>query len=384
MTAAPRPIVLTAGGTGGHVFPAQALAGALQDRGYRIVLIADKRSGTLSGPLATVECHRIHAGAPTGRNVFRRIGGIVKLASGFLQARRLLRDLDPEVVVGFGSYASVPAMAAAIALGQRTVIHEQNAVLGRANRLLAPRVTKIATAFQSVAHLREEDASKCVWTGNPVRPEVIAIAAHPFPTIDDTGPIDLLVFGGSQGATIFSSVVPEALACLPDALRRRLRVVQQCRQEDLDPVRRIYNTVGIQAELAPFFDDMPRRLGTAHLVICRSGASTCAELTAAGRPAILVPFPHATDDHQTRNAERLCDAGAGWMIPQSSFTAEALTQRLTALLQNPLLLRTTALCAGRIGMRSATAKLADLVVAVIECRSAGSVERQRLQREAAE
>jgi UDP-N-acetylglucosamine--N-acetylmuramyl-(pentapeptide) pyrophosphoryl-undecaprenol N-acetylglucosamine transferase len=238
-------------------------------------------------------------------------------------------------------------------------------VLGRANRFLAPRVTRIATAFASVAFLRSEDKGKTVFTGNPVRPDIIAIAAKPYPRLDEDGVVDLLVFGGSLGASVFSQVVPETIATLPTHLRARLRITQQCRAEDLDKVRTVYDAAGIDATLASFFDDMPARLAASHLVISRAGASTIAELTAAGRPAILVPYPHATDDHQTKNAESLCDAGGAWMIPQHAFNRESLTTRLTALLQNTRTLQTTALCAGRIGMRTAAENLADLVVQVV-------------------
>lgn len=362
MIAPSRPIVLAAGGTGGHVFPAQSLAGALADRGIRIALITDRRANALDGALATADTYRIRAGGLSGRGPVKRLVALVELGIGFLQARRILKSIDPMAVVGFGSYASAPTMAAAVGLGCRTVIHEQNAILGRANRLFASRVTNIATAFRTVANLRDEDRPKTVWTGNPVRSEIIGIAGEPYPSIEDDGPINLLVFGGSLGATVFSKVVPEALTNLPDTVQRRIRLTQQCRAEDLDAVRKIYDDAGLQAELAPFFSDMPNKMAAAHLVICRAGASTIAELAAAGRPAILVPYPHATDDHQTRNAECLCDAGGGWMIPQDAFTAECLTARLTTLLSNTKSLRTTALCAGQIGMRNATDNLTDLVL----------------------
>jgi UDP-N-acetylglucosamine--N-acetylmuramyl-(pentapeptide) pyrophosphoryl-undecaprenol N-acetylglucosamine transferase len=276
----------------------------------------------------------------------------------------------------------VPAVLAATSLGGKTVIHEQNAVLGRANRFLAPRVTRIATAFKTVSGLRDEDVAKTVWTGNPVRPDIIAIADQPYPPLTDDGPINLLVFGGSLGAAVFSEIVPDAIAALPESLRTRLRVVQQCRKEDLETVRALYGTAGIDAELASFFDDMPAKLAQAHLVIARSGASTIAELTAAGRPAILVPYPHATDDHQTKNAVSLCDAGGGWMIPQTSFDRETLTARLSALLNSPRTLQTTAQCTGRMGMRTAADNLADLVVSVIDPEQNGDPQHDML-REAA-
>ncbi len=364
MTGNSRAIVLSAGGTGGHVFPAQALADNLVERGFLIALITDRRAGALAGALANAKTYRINAAGISGRNIVRRALALLQLGFGYFQARRILARIDPLAVVGFGSYASVPAVLAATSLGKRTVIHEQNAVLGRANRFLAPRVTRIATAFQAVSHLREEDKGKTVCTGNPVRPEIVAIASRPYPAITESGAINLLVFGGSLGATVFSQIVPDTIATLPVSLRARLKITQQCRAEDIEAVRAVYREASVNAELASFFIDMPAKLAAAHLVISRSGASTIAELTAAGRPAILVPYPYATDDHQTKNAESLCDAGGAWMIPQHAFSRESLATRLTALLANPRTLQTTALCAGRIGMRSAADNLADLVVAV--------------------
>jgi UDP-N-acetylglucosamine--N-acetylmuramyl-(pentapeptide) pyrophosphoryl-undecaprenol N-acetylglucosamine transferase len=365
MNAANGPVVLATGGTGGHVFPAQSLAGALIERGLRIVVVTDGRGRVAGDALERAQIYRISASGVSGRNIFRRIAATVLLGAGFYQARKILQPLHPAVVVGFGSYASLPTMAAAVHLHYRTIIHEQNAILGRANRLLASRVTRVATAFRTVAKLRREDQKKAVWTGNPVRPEIVSIAGRPYPPLEEGGTLSVLVFGGSQGATIFSDIVPATLAGLPETLRARLRVVQQCRAEDIEAVRRVYAICGLDVELAPFFADLPEKLAAAHLVICRAGASTIAELSAAGRPAILVPYPHAIDDHQTKNAEGLCDAGGGWMIPQNAFNRESLGARLTALLSNTRMLHTAALCAGRVGMRTATANLADLVIDVI-------------------
>jgi UDP-N-acetylglucosamine--N-acetylmuramyl-(pentapeptide) pyrophosphoryl-undecaprenol N-acetylglucosamine transferase len=379
MSGTRQAILLTAGGTGGHVFPAQSLADALAKRGFPIALITDRRANALSGALASADTYRINAAGISGRSLLNRAMAILHLGIGYFQARRIVASIRPLAVVGFGSYASVPAVLAATRLGCRTVIHEQNAVLGRANRFLAPRVTRIATAFRKVAALRDEDAAKTVCTGNPVRPDIIAIANRPYPVIDENGPINLLVFGGSLGATVFSQVVPEAIGALPENLRRRLRIVQQCRREDLETVRALYGTAGIEAELNHFFDDMPVRLADAHLVISRSGASTIAELTAAGRPAILVPYPHATDDHQTKNAEALCDAGGAWMIPQTAFDAETLKSRLAALLSSPRTLKTTAECAGRMAMHKAADNLAELVISVIGTEGNGNSQTAPLK-----
>ncbi len=378
-----RPIVLAAGGTGGHMFPAQALAAALQERGHRIVLVADTRGAVIGGPLAAVETERIPAAGWSGRRLPARALALVQLARGYLRARRLLRRYGPLVVVGFGSYPSLPTMLAAVHLRMRTVIHEQNAILGRANRLLAPRVTRIATAFHTVQDLREDDRDKAIWTGNPVRPEVAALAATPYAAPGEDGPVRLLVFGGSQGAAVFDAVVPKALAALPQGLRSRLRVVQQCRPENLDAVRADYASCGISAETASFFGDLPHRIASAHLVICRSGASTIAELTTIGRPAILVPFPHATDGHQKANAIGLCDAGGGWIIEQELFTAERLAERLSGLLSLDPTLATAAGCALRIGVPDAARRLADLVTTTINGNGAPVADGGDATREAA-
>ena len=374
-------IMLSSGGTGGHVFPAQALAELLQARGHRLALITDRRGDSYNGPLDALDTHYIQAAGFSGRGPIAKAIAVVRLATGFFQARRLLLDLAPDVVVGFGGYPTIPTLLAASRLGIKTVIHEQNAVLGRANRVLAPRATRIATAFQTTGYLRNADRGKAVWTGNPVRPEILAIRGQPFPPLDDTGPIEILVVGGSQGASIFATAVPAALASLPPALRARLRVTQQCRKEGIDKARKGYEEAGIAATLSTFFDDIPRLLAAAHLVICRAGASTTAELTSAGRPAILVPYPHAIDDHQTINAARLCDSGGAWMIPDRDFSPDALAVRLVTLLSTDSTLEMAGRCAAKVGMPEATARLADVVAGVIG--SNGDSARENLPEQAA-
>lgn len=364
MTRANGVIVLATGGTGGHVFPAQALAHALVARGYRLVLVTDRRGGAYSGLLGGLETHRIRAAGISGRGLTARISAVLQLGLGLVQARRLLRRLGPSAVAGFGGYSSVPTMVAAAQLGFKTVIHEQNAVLGRANRVLAPRADRIATAFHTTAMLREADQARAVRTGNPVRPEVIE-AVRPYRPPESNGPIEILVTGGSQGAAVFGEVVPPALAALSGETRHRLRVTQQCRAENSPEVARLYADAGIQAELAAFFSDIHERLARAHLVICRAGASTVAELAVAGRPAIMIPFPHAIDDHQRENAARLCDAGGGWLMPQDSLVAEDLCERIRSLLTAPQKLERAARCAARIGAPNAAELLADVVCELV-------------------
>jgi UDP-N-acetylglucosamine--N-acetylmuramyl-(pentapeptide) pyrophosphoryl-undecaprenol N-acetylglucosamine transferase len=374
-------VVLSSGGTGGHVFPAQALAQELGTRGFRLALITDRRgetynppaepapvaptdNATAETPLTGLDTYFIKAAGVSGRGPIAKLVAVSKLIVGYFQARRLLRDLSPAVVVGFGGYPTVPTLLAASHLGIKTVIHEQNAVLGRANRFLAPKATRIATAFKVTLHLRNTDRARNIWTGNPVRAAIAALHDLPYPVFGDDDPIHLLIVGGSQGASIFSDVTPDALAALPEDLRTRIRVVQQCRAEDLERVRGIYAKAHIDADLRTFFDNIPARIQTAHLLICRAGASTIAEITTAGRPAILAPYPHAIDDHQTVNAARLCDSGGAWMIPNADFNKDALSARLTSLFSMPATVATAARCAAQLGVPEAASRLADVVVGV--------------------
>ncbi len=354
------PIVIAAGGTGGHMFPAQALAGALAERGRDIVLVTDRRGAEYGGAIADTVL-TVSAGTVSGQGLPGRLMGLGQIAFGAIQAHGMLRRLAPAGVVGFGGYASVPTMLAATRIGLPTVIHEQNAVLGRANRLMAPRVRAIAAAFAETAQLCPADRAKAEHTGNPVRAAIAALAERPYPAPERGGPLSLLVIGGSQGAAVMSEVVPAALAALPEELRARLEVVQQCRADDLDQARETYRAAGIAAELAGFFDDLPARLAKAQLVIARAGASTVAELTSAGRPAILVPYPSAADDHQSANARAIELAGGGWTMPQPTFTPDALARRIESFLIAPPRLIDAAMKARSIGVPEAATRLADLV-----------------------
>jgi UDP-N-acetylglucosamine--N-acetylmuramyl-(pentapeptide) pyrophosphoryl-undecaprenol N-acetylglucosamine transferase len=356
-------IALAAGGTGGHMFPAEALAGELLSRGHGVALITDRRGGGFGERLPAVETHRISAGGLAGTGIVGRAQGVVQLGLGFFQARGLLARLKPAVAVGFGGYASVPTMLAASLSGVPTVLHEQNAVLGRANRLLAKRATRIATSFSNVAFIGGGD--RAALTGNPVRPGITVVADQPYAAPSSGAAIQILVVGGSQGARVFSRLIPEAVALLPAELQRRLRIAQQARAEDLETARANYAPLAATVELAPFFGDMPERLRAAHLVICRSGASTVAELTAAGRPAILIPYPFATDDHQTANARALDTAGAAWLMPEAQTTPAMLADRLASLAADTERLGRAADVARALGRRDAAARLADLVTSLI-------------------
>jgi UDP-N-acetylglucosamine--N-acetylmuramyl-(pentapeptide) pyrophosphoryl-undecaprenol N-acetylglucosamine transferase len=356
-----RTVVLAAGGTGGHMFPARALAEALVRRGVGVALITDARGAGFGDGLAGVQTFRIVAGSPSGSPV-QRLKGMARLARGYLQSKSLLRQLRPECVVGFGGYPSAPALMAASRMGLATVIHEQNAVLGRANRLLARRVDAIAVAHDQVSGVADEDRGKLVKTGNPVRAAVAALRDDPYPAPVPNGELRLLVLGGSQGARILSEVVPQAIARLPETKRARLSVVQQCREEDLARVREVYAAYHVRGVLQTFFADLPERLHWCQLLIARAGASTVAEISVAGRPAILVPYAAATDDHQAANARTLAAAGGAWMMREESFQPEALSARLEFYLRQPTILARAAERAHEVGLPDAADRLADLVL----------------------
>jgi len=358
-------VVLAAGGTGGHVFPAEALAAELKVRGAGVVLFTDRRGDAVGGVLGGIETRRIRSAGVAGRGLAARMHSTLELGLGLFQARSLLSRLAPRAVVGFGGYPSVPTMLAASFGGYHTLIHEQNAVLGRANRLLAGRVERIASSFEHPARLPAGADGKLIHTGMPVRPSFADIRSRPYTDIGTDGPIRLLVLGGSQGAQVFGEVVPEAVGRLDEGLRQRLVICQQCRPENLEQAKAVYRRLGVDADLARFFDDVPQRLAAAHLVIARAGASTVAEITAVGRPSILVPYPHAIDDHQSANALAVEEVDAAWVMAQPAFTPEALAERLRDLLTAPESLRETAERARAAGRPEAAARLAETVFDLI-------------------
>jgi UDP-N-acetylglucosamine--N-acetylmuramyl-(pentapeptide) pyrophosphoryl-undecaprenol N-acetylglucosamine transferase len=352
--------VLAAGGTGGHMVPAHALAAELRNRGHGVLLITDARGAKIPGLFENVPVHVLPAGRLGGGPV-----GVAKAAVAILrgrsEARSIYREHRPDAVVGFGGYPAFPSLLAAGAANIPTVLHEQNAVLGRVNRLLAGRATVIATAYKQLERLKARYKEKAVLVGNPVRDSIAALGEMPFPPFDDTAPLKILVTGGSQGATVLSEVVPAGLGELTPSLRLRLQVVQQCRPEEIDGVRARYAEYKIPAELVTYIEDMPAKLGEAHLVIGRAGASTIAELTAAGRPAILIPFPSATDDHQTANAREMERAGGARMIPQPEFTPEALARQVEVIAGDPEAIANAAARSLSVGRPHAASDLADLV-----------------------
>jgi UDP-N-acetylglucosamine--N-acetylmuramyl-(pentapeptide) pyrophosphoryl-undecaprenol N-acetylglucosamine transferase len=361
MSAVSRHYVLAAGGTGGHMIPAFALASELERRGHHVALITDERGQAIPGKPTSLPAHVIPAGRMTGKNPLSWIKGAGKILEGRGMARRLFDSFKPAAVVGFGGYPALPALLAATGAGIPTVIHEQNAVLGRVNRFLAGRADAIATAYREVDRLSPKHAVKVHLVGNPVREEVLALRERPFPAFTADGLLRVLVTGGSQGARVLSEIVPDGLSMLQPALRARLQVTQQCRPEDIEAVRARYAQHGIPAELGTYFEDMADRLADAHLFIGRAGASTIAELTAVGRPAVLVPLPIATDDHQAANAREMASAGGARAIRQDKFTGAELAKQIQAMAQHPETLANAAHAAWNCGYPRAASDLADLV-----------------------
>jgi UDP-N-acetylglucosamine--N-acetylmuramyl-(pentapeptide) pyrophosphoryl-undecaprenol N-acetylglucosamine transferase len=357
-------VLLAAGGTGGHLFPAEALADALAQRGVVVDLATDDRATRYGREFPARTTHIIPSDTLRGRDPVALAKTVWRLGLGSGMAYRLLGALRPAAVVGFGGYPSIPPVLAASLRGIPTAVHDANAVIGRANRFLASRATAIATTFPSILDAYPKLAAKATHTGNPLRAAVIAAAQTPFDAPVAGGPLRLLVFGGSQGARVMADIVPPALARLEATLRARLAITQQAREEDAGRVREAYAASGIAAEIAPFFADLPQRIASTHLVVSRSGAGTVAELAAIGRPAILVPLPGALDQDQFANASVLERAGGAVLLRQSDFTPERLAAEVTALAAAPDRLVIMASAARSVGTLDAAERLADLVLRV--------------------
>ena len=360
MSSTSRQFVLAAGGTGGHLVPAFALAEELHARGHHVALVTDARGDAIPGKPEWLETHVVPAGR-FSKNPIQLFKGLRAVLAGRRMALQLFESFEPTAVVGFGGYPSLPTLLAARSAKVPSVIHEQNAVMGRVNRLLASGVDAIATSYRRTFRLDDKHRHKVELTGNPVRKPLLALRDEPFPPLDEDGLLRVLVTGGSQGARVLSEVVPDGLAMLPNALRSRLQVVQQCRPEDIEAVRERYANHEIPAELGTFFEDMHYRLSRAHLFIGRAGASTIAELTTVGRPAILIPLPIATDDHQAVNAREMVQAGGARSIRQENFVAKELAKQIKVLAERPDALANAAHAAWNCGHPNAAAKLADLV-----------------------
>jgi UDP-N-acetylglucosamine--N-acetylmuramyl-(pentapeptide) pyrophosphoryl-undecaprenol N-acetylglucosamine transferase len=356
-------IMLAAGGTGGHLFPAESLARELQTRGCAVELVSDDRVKDFADRFPADAIHQIVSGTVTGGGMASKALGVLKLARGVWQCRSLINQIQPMAAVGFGGYPTVPPILAAAMLGIPCVLHEQNAVMGRANRFLSSRVARIATGFD----IGKGDP-KFAHVGNPVRAAVIDARTPMLPPMTG-GPLRLLVFGGSQGARIMAEIVPPAVALLSEAQRRRLIVTQQVRAEDMAQVTAEYARLGVDADCNPFFKDLPVRMAQSQLVIARSGASTVAELAVMGRPSILVPLPGALDQDQAANAKVLAAAGGAVVMLQPTFTPEALAERLAALLAAPGGLMEMGAKAKSIGIADAASRTADVVLTVAGLRN---------------
>ena len=355
-----RHYVLAAGGTGGHIIPAFALGQELLNRGHHVALVTDQRGTKIPGCPDKIATHVLPAGRIT-KDPRSWLSGVRAILRGRTMAKQLYGSFNPSVVVGFGGYPAFPALLGAFALDIPTIIHEQNAVLGRVNRMAARKVNAIATAYPDILRLSATNKDKVHLVGNPVREEVRALRDQAYPPLGEDGIFRVLVTGGSQGASILSQVVPDGLARLPLNLRRRLQVTQQCRAEDIEAVRKTYADHHIPAELATYMADLPERLGWSHLVIARAGASTIAELTCAGRPAILVPLPSATDNHQAYNVKEMVAAGGARAIAQSGFGPVELAKQIQKIALEPGAMENAAKAAKSCGRPDAVADLADLV-----------------------
>lgn len=354
-------IMLAAGGTGGHLFPAFALAEELNRRGFAVDLVTDERGDRYGTGFPARTVYQVPSATLAGRSPLAVAKTVSKLMRGTMRAYALLGRVKPAAVIGFGGYPTFPPLIAARLRHIPSVVHEQNAVLGRANRMLAKRVSLIATSFETVRNIEAGLAQRIRFTGNPVRDQVVALARQSYQKPGPDEPFRLVVFGGSQGARYFSDTVPPALAGLPARERARLTVVQQAREEDVERVRQAYAVAGVAAEIAPFFKDLPERMSIAHLVIARAGASSTAELTVLGRPSILVPLPHALDNDQLYNATRLAESGGGWCIEQKDLDAERLRVEIGTLMVSPDRLEAAAIAAKKQGRPDAVQRLADVI-----------------------
>jgi UDP-N-acetylglucosamine--N-acetylmuramyl-(pentapeptide) pyrophosphoryl-undecaprenol N-acetylglucosamine transferase len=366
-------VLLSAGGTGGHLFPAEALAHELIERGWKVHLATDGRAERYAGNFPAAAIHSVTSATFGTKNPIALAGAFWRIWTGFRQASRVIAKVKPDVVVGFGGYPTLPPIFAATRRKVPTIIHEQNAVMGRANRALATRVDAIAGGFLKPA--ASDVGLKTVVTGNPVRPSVLDAAKAPYSNPPVFGTFRLLVFGGSQGAQFFADGVPAAIKLMPEALRRRLKVVQQARPEDAGKVNKAYEQLGIDAEVSPFFTDLAQRIAAAHLVISRSGASTVSEVAVIGRPALFVPYPHALDHDQAANAAALASAGGAQVHQQSTLSPKRLSDLIGGLMNSPEKLSAMAAASRSAGRPDAARILADLTEAIASGKSVGDFRK---------
>ena len=354
-------IVLTTGGSGGHIFPAQSVASELIKKGYQVVLITDKRGNAFQN-LPEVQTYHLVAESVTGRSVFGKAIAFCKLFLGAGQAMKLLAKIKPVLVIGFGGYASLPAVMSAQMLKIPTILHEQNAILGRANRVAAWRVKMIATSFPKVGRVPKNIPT--IHVGQPVRAPILEKKNTPLPTGND---FNILIFGGSQGAHFFSTHLPDVLMQLPQEYRARISLTQQARPEDEEGVRKAYENAGFKSlTIAPFFKNMPELLTQTNLVIGRGGAGTLTEVMVVGRPAIIIPLPTAADNHQVANAKQIESAGAGWVVEQKDFKADEMTEKVKFLMDHPEELQQTAEKAQKLAILNAAERMAEIAEDIIK------------------
>jgi UDP-N-acetylglucosamine--N-acetylmuramyl-(pentapeptide) pyrophosphoryl-undecaprenol N-acetylglucosamine transferase len=363
-------VMLAAGGTGGHLFPAQALGEQMIRRGYDVDLITDTRGTTFGADFPARTIYKVAAATFSGRSPIEATKTLGTLGNGFQASYRIMGEAQPRAIIGFGGYPTLAPVLAAMGKGIPSAIHEQNSVMGQANRFLAPMVKAIACSFENTKYLEGKLLLKARVTGTPLRKAVLALHNSPYRPPASQGQLNLLVFGGSQGARYFSDIMPQALQLLPEQIRDRLFVMQQCRAEDIDRVFDAYEGAGIAAELTTFFEDLPYRMSNAHLIVARSGATTVAELCALGRPALLVPLPHAKDNDQLENATRMERAGAGFCLPQATLTSELLAATARRLFEDPIALNRTASNAHALANYKAVDNLANLLEELAEKQTA--------------
>ncbi|KAI95372.1 UDP-diphospho-muramoylpentapeptide beta-N-acetylglucosaminyltransferase [Rhodomicrobium udaipurense JA643] len=359
-------IMLAAGGTGGHLFPAQALGEELARRGYEVDLITDTRGTVFGAEFPARKVYKVAAATFKGHSPIEATKTLGVLGHGFQASYRIMGEAQPRAIIGFGGYPTLAPVLAAMGRGIPSAIHEQNSVMGQANRFLAPMVKAIACSFENTKYLEGRMLQKARVTGSPLRQSVLALKAIPYRPPSSQAQLNLLIVGGSQGARYLSDILPQALQLLPDQMRDRLFVMQQCREEDIDRVFDTYEGCGIAAELATFFEDLPSKMSNSHLIVARSGATTVAELCALGRPAIMVPLPHAKDNDQLENATRMETAGAGWCFPQATLTPENLAATVRRLFEDPTALVRAATGAHALANYRAVENLADLLEELAE------------------
>ena len=357
-----KTILLCAGGTGGHLFPAEALAHELNRRGYDSHLATDARADRFAGDFPAKSKRVITSATLTSKSPIGILKTMWALFRGYRQSREFIRRIRPSAVIGFGGYPTLPPMMAAHGAKIPTLVHEQNAILGRANRVLANRVNGVAVGFSQVGKVPN---APMIVTGNPVRPMVEAAMEKPYPARKPGDTLRLVVFGGSQGARFFSEVLPPALALLDVAERSRLSILQQAREEDEAQLRAAYDELGASAEIAPFFKNMPEEISNAHFVIARAGASSVTELAVIGRPSILIPLPGSLDGDQAANAIAMADAGGAFVVKQAELSPERLAETLRAAITDPDAMEKMAVAARKTGIPDAAKRLADCVECVI-------------------